>query len=39
MVDSWTVKLENKDNRIIKLLGFSKSWQNSFFHALEINKK
>jgi hypothetical protein len=39
MEDSWTVKLENKDNRIIKLLGFSKNREITFYHSLVNNKK
>jgi hypothetical protein len=39
MVDSWTVKLENKDNRIIKLMGSSKNRYISFYPSLVNNKK
>jgi hypothetical protein len=39
MVDSWTVKLENKDNRIIKLMGFSKNSYISFYPSIVNDKK
>jgi hypothetical protein len=39
MEDSWTVKLENKDNRIIKLKGSSKNRDITFYPSLVNNKK